>query len=132
VSFSNTKQRVLSWAGLAFIGLALSIFGWGTGYKVSLYYPPSSQAHLMPHAKLLSGNEQRSSEKLQNKHFKNPLDDGRAEMELALLLAVFLRSATLRHKPAPGQQEQIDGLGRHARRCASLNFFFALPPPVLA
>jgi hypothetical protein len=40
------------------IVLALCVFLWGLGYKLSLYHPPHSFARLVPIAKLLSKNEQ--------------------------------------------------------------------------
>jgi len=44
--------------GLAFLGLALAVFAWGLQYKLSLYDPPQAASHQMPHAKLLSKDQQ--------------------------------------------------------------------------
>jgi hypothetical protein len=38
--------------------LAASVFLWGSGYKLSLYFPPQASFHAVPIAKLLSKNEQ--------------------------------------------------------------------------
>lgn len=118
---------------LALIGLALSVFGWGTGYKLSLYYPPNSSSHLMPHAKLLSKNEQDSpKESIQNKHSKDTSDKYRMRTQLALLFALLLGSVALNHISAPSPRECESSRQRHLRQHTSLNFFFVLPPPVLA
>src|SRR6202041_3718803 len=45
---------------LALLGLALSVLGWGTEYKLSLYPPSDDTSRLMPQAKLLSKDEQNS------------------------------------------------------------------------
>lgn len=36
----------------------MSIFAWGTGYRLDQYGPPHSAVHKLPKAKLLSKNEQ--------------------------------------------------------------------------
>lgn len=42
----------------ALLGLAVCVFFWGLGYKLSLYAPPQTAPHRIPEAKLLSKNEQ--------------------------------------------------------------------------
>src|ERR1700730_5347964 len=44
--------------------LAFTIFGWGTGYKLSLYDPPGSPSTIIPAAKLLSQKERPSTAKV--------------------------------------------------------------------
>jgi hypothetical protein len=123
---------MLSWLSLAFIGLALSVFGWGTGYKLSLYYPPNSSAHLMPHAKLLSKNEQDAAKnETQTKPSKkNAFDKDRAESAVSLFLMFVLAVAVRYRLPALSQRECEASRLLYRRRRASLNFFFLLPPPV--
>lgn len=45
---------------LVFAGLALSLFLWGLGYKLSLYEPHQSNSHLIPRAKLFCEDERPS------------------------------------------------------------------------
>lgn len=129
----STKQRVLSWLSLAFVGLALAVFGWGTGYKLSLYYPPNSNAHLMPHAKLLSKNEQDAPKNggLTRRTSKNTSDKDKAELALTLLLVCALSTAALCSTPAISQREREASHQLYLHHRASLSFFFFLPPPVL-
>jgi hypothetical protein len=115
------------------IWLSLSILGWGTGYKLSLYYPASSNAHLMPHAKLLSKNEQDSaSNKIQDRSIgKAPENKPVATFTFfafvcALYVAVLLRDAVF------SQRDRETGRDWHRRQRTSMNFFFVLPPPVSA
>jgi hypothetical protein len=129
----STNRHVLSWVSLAFIGLALSVFGWGTGYKFSLYYPPDSSVHLMPHAKLLSKNEQDSPEnRILTGHLKDSSDRNKTETSLTLLFVYVLCAAAHCSVSAAGQREREVSRQWHRGRCAGLNFFFVLPPPVLA
>jgi hypothetical protein len=130
----STKRRVLSWLSLVFIGLALAVFGWGTGYKLSLYYPPNSTAHLMPHAKLLSKNEQDATknEALAKRPNKDTSDKGNAELALTLLFVHALSTAVCCSVPAVSQREREASRQLYQRHRASLTFFFVLPPPVLA
>src|SRR5579863_4348381 len=53
------KGRLFSLLGMiAYLGLAICVFTWGLQYKLSLYVPPHASSHQIPHAKLLSKNEQ--------------------------------------------------------------------------
>ena len=54
---TQDRKPTVAAAGTA-IFLALCVFVWGLEYKLSLYDPPHSLAHLVPIAKLLSKNEQ--------------------------------------------------------------------------
>ena len=130
----STKRRILSWLSLAFIGLALAVFGWGTGYKVSLYSPPNSNAHLLPHAKLLSKNEQDApkNEALIRRSDKNASDRGKAALAVTLLFVYTLSAAAFCFISAVSQREREASRQLYLRHRASLSFFFVLPPPVLA
>jgi hypothetical protein len=134
VNSGGTKRRVSSWVSLAFIGLALAVFGWGTGYKVSLYYPPHSTARLMPHAKLLSQHELGApkNDALASFPIKPASDQGETGLGLvflffvfALPVAAFCDSSTVSQR----EHEASRQLYRHHR--ASLSYFFLLPPPAL-
>ena len=56
-SFSK-RRGIVSSLNLAFIGLALAVFAWGTQYKISLYDPPQAASHQVPPAKLISEDRQ--------------------------------------------------------------------------
>ena len=131
---SSTRRRLFSWLSLAMIGLALAVFGWGIGYKVSLYYPPNSTAHLMPHAKLLSKNEQDASkrETLTRRSNKSASDRDKAALAFTLLFVYTLSAAAFCNIPAVSQREREASRRLYLRHRASLSFFFFLPPPVLA
>lgn len=130
---SSTKRRVLSWISLAFIGLALSVFGWGTGYKLSLYYPPSSSVRLMPHAKLLSKNEQDPpKDKTLAGRINGNSCKSKTSTLLTLLFVYAFCAAALCVAPVVSQREREASRQRHLRHRASLTFFFVLPPPTLA
>jgi len=132
---SITKRRVLSRLGLIFIGLALAVFGWGTGYKLSLYYPPNSNAHLMPHAKLLSKNEQDApkTEARSRRSSKDTSHKSKVELALTLLFVYALSAVAWCSMPvAVSQREREASRQLYRRLRASLSFFFVLPPPLLA
>ena len=133
VSSWRTNRRVLSWLSLAFMGLAFSVFGWGTGYKLSLYDPPGASSHLMPQAKLLSRDEQTpAGENSLISRTKDPKEKGAKQTLLTILFLYALSAASLCRAPASGQRERESNDPWRLRHRASLNFFFALPPPVLA
>jgi hypothetical protein len=133
VIFGNTKRLLLSWTSLTLIGLALSVVGWGTGYKISLYFPPHSIVRQMPHAKLLSENEQGSSkEGSQIKSLKDTSDKNQTEAVSTLVFALLLGSIVLNHIFVPSPRERDAHRRRHVSQLACQNFFFVLPPPVLS
>jgi hypothetical protein len=114
------------------MGLALSVFAWGLQYKLSLYDPPHSVSHRMPHAKLLSRDEQASS-------VESPLVVGAkapAKQMGVVLCAVafcfFLMALSLQGKPMPRWGALDASRSRHLRRRPGLNVFFFRPPPILA
>lgn len=54
---TKSRQPRLLWV-LTSLGVAISVFLWGTQYKLSLYDPPQTASHQVPIAKLLSKKEQ--------------------------------------------------------------------------
>jgi len=133
VSSWRTNRRVLSWVSLAFMGLAFSVFGWGTGYKLSLYDAPGASTHLMPQAKLLSRDEQApAGENSLINRTKGPKEKKTTQTLLAILFLYSLSAASLFRDPASGQHERESNDPWHLRHRAGLTFFFVLPPPVLA
>jgi hypothetical protein len=119
---------------LALIGLALSVFGWGTGYKLSLYHPSDDSFRLMPHAKLLSKNEQKPpAAKTLISKIKDTAGWKEMRTSLSLLFLVYIVSVTAAVRASAFSfGARAAGRHWHQRQHASLTFFFVLPPPVLA
>jgi hypothetical protein len=124
----KTKRPLPMWLSLVFVLLAISIFSWGLGYKLSLYHASSSSLHSVPSAKLLSGDEQNTSDHaIHTFDFSGlPLIDGSFALLLLLPLAWYrIGKTTVR-------QWELDTAGASVgRRQASLYSFFFRPPPSL-
>jgi hypothetical protein len=115
---------------LAFLGLAICVFGWGFGYKLSLYDQHQTPSHQIPKAKLLSGNEQSSTAKsplvIRSKTSTRVVYTAPVDIFLFLLLAISLLNTSA-----------LTGIVRptnkllHLHR-AILNTLFVRPPPILA
>jgi len=113
------------------MGLALSVFFWGLGYKLSLYNVHRLNSHTIPRASLLSRNEDpavKDTAFLRGSAFAND-PDGLAIVALSttLLFSLFLLEITLQSLTGLRQPE----VSRfwHIRFCASLTTFFFRPPP---
>jgi hypothetical protein len=117
---------------MAFVALALAVFGWGTSYKLSLYHSSDSHSHELTPAKLLTSNEQSSRDKLESTGLTAPRHNGAVETELVLFLAVLLGFVPRTYEYVSPHAQPLYDFRRHPRRNASLNFFFELPPPALA
>jgi hypothetical protein len=112
---------------LVFAGLAISVFMWGLGYKLSLYDVQQASVHRIPMAKLLSGDE-------------NSRSTGRASVSvdspqsgiivapilafLAILVAVSKLNSDVRSFKLPPARSFVSS--------AVLNAFFFRPPPSFA
>src|ERR1700753_4002163 len=57
----SPNRRVSAVTVFATLFLAFTVFGWGTGYKLSLYDPPGSPSTIIPAAKLLSQKKRPST-----------------------------------------------------------------------
>lgn len=123
------RRTGCSWRSLVFLGLTLTVSAWGLQYKLSLYRSPHDASRRIPHAKLLSRNEQAMEP-------DSPLvSTGKAASgNISVILpAVFLffwvRLNLLREATCAG-----DGLEKRrpqrVRSFASLSAFFFRPPPV--
>jgi hypothetical protein len=119
---------------LALIGLALSVLGWGTGYKLSLYHPSDDSSRLMPQAKLLSKNEQNSPTDITLiSKIKDANERNETRTSLTLLFLAYIVSVTASFQAsALSFGARAAGRHWHLRQRASLTFFFVLPPPILA
>lgn len=126
----KTTRRTPLWFSMAFVLLAFSIFSWGLGYKLSLYHASPSSFHSVPTAKLMSGDEQNTSDHaiLSFDFAGLPLVEGALALLLMIPFTAFCLTG-LRLK-----QWELDTaetlLGR--RRAAFDSFFFRPPPYVSA
>ena len=115
---------------LAFLGLAMCVFGWGFGYKLSLYDQHQAPSHQIPKAKLLSDNEQSSNTKcplvIRTKIVTKVIYTAPTSIFLILLLAISLLNASALTR-VNKQANKLFHLHR-----AILNTLFVRPPPVLA
>ena len=114
---------------LAFLGLAICVFAWGFGYKLSLYDQSSAPSHRIPIAKLLSGNESSSTAKsplvIRTKTSTRVVYIAPTAVFLFLLLAIGLLNTS-----APTRMCRRANKLLHLHR-AILNTLFVRPPPVL-
>jgi hypothetical protein len=129
VNFVNLSRRARLWFSIAFVALAFCLVSWGLGYKLSLYAPPQSTSHLLPHAKLLSKDERIVRE-------KSPLlDDSVAPSLLAQGVlpswGMLPFAALLLKTPTFHLWELVATRSWHLRRLSCLNNFFFRPPPIL-
>ena len=125
------KSRPISRFGMiAYLGLAVCVFTWGLQYKLSLYDPPRAASRQIPHAKLLSRNEQSGTT-------ESPLviqTKTSTRVSYIVPTAVFLvlsLALSVLNPQASGQREERASRSWHLRHAAS-NIFFVRPPPILA
>jgi hypothetical protein len=130
VNFVNPTRCARLWFSIAFVALALSVFSWGIGYKLSLYDPPQSNSHLTPKAKLLSKNERIVRE-------ISPLIDGSMQLspvtQGVLFWWIMLPVAVLLLKTPAFSVWELEATKswQLRRRLSCLNIFFFRPPPIL-
>jgi hypothetical protein len=131
VDLWNPKWRALPWFWLGFVALALAVFTWGLGYKLSLYDPPQAKSHEIPQAKLLSKNEQAIA--VQSPLLKDAKDPS-TTVRKVLSAVVLLFAVTLGLPMAPTFHRNVLDTGTPCppRRFAALTSFFFRPPPVLS
>ncbi len=129
MNFVNPTRRARLWFSIAFAALALLVFAWGLGYKLSLYAPPQSNSHLLPHAKLLSKNERiitEASPLIDDSVPPSPVAQGVLPWLVMLPFAVLLLKT-----PTFSLWEVEATRSWHLRRLSCLNIFFFRPPPIL-
>jgi hypothetical protein len=129
--YGSGKTRKFGLFGsLAFLGLAICVFGWGLGYKLSLYDQQQAPSHQIPKAKLLSGNEQSSTAKsplvIRTKTSTRVVYIAPIAVFLVLLLPVSLLNT-----PTLTRIGRLANKLLHLHR-AILNTLFVRPPPMLA
>ena len=127
----STNRRTLPWVIFAFMALALSVFSWGLGYKLSLYDPPQSSSHQIPQAKLLSRDQEAATvEVLLASGTENSVRTIHALLA-SVFFCSFLAFIPL-DTPVLGQRERDIKQVWRLRYRAALTFFSVLPPPAVA
>ncbi len=105
--------------------LALSVFGWGVQYKISLYDLPDSPSTVVPQAKLLSPKERPISVQAS---VAEPIPQPQSLLLPALLFATVLVGD---YAIIVRGMRKVD-IGRHdTRRHIGSVFFSFRPPPVV-
>lgn len=124
----SPHRRASAVTVFAILFLAFTVFGWGTGYELSLYDPPGSLSTIIPAAKLLSQKERPSTAKAAAQLLPaSPAQETtkyyRAIVVVALMFSLqFLLSTWVR------VTTDHDLL---AQRSAHSSFFSFRPPPAL-
>jgi hypothetical protein len=108
------------------MGLALCVFLWGLGYKLSLYDPPQSVTHSLPKAKLLSKNERprifRRSVEAQTEQ------PAVAPLPAAHLTVLFLPAVPVLSLPVSIHRQPLANPLRRAPYLSATKFFVRPPP----
>jgi hypothetical protein len=131
VNIWNLERRSLPWLWLGFIALAIAVFTWGLGYKLSLYDPPQARSHEIPQAKLLSKNEQAIA--VQSPLLKDTADPSTAASRVLSSVTILLVWALVLQPLSSFRLFRLETRSsRPLRNCAALTRFFFLPPPMRA
>lgn len=128
MNFVNTTRCARVWSSVVFVALAISVFGWGLGYKLSLYTMHPSRANLVIQAKLLSKDERTVAEAVDL--FVERLPAVTAQQTLTWCVALCF-AALVSRLMAFVQLRVEPTVSWHRRRSTSLTNFFFRPPPVL-
>lgn len=110
----------------AVLFLAFTVFGWGTGYKLSLYDPPGSPSTIIPAAKLLSQKERPSTAKVATQLVPPAPDRKTTNYYPAIVLVGLMFSLRLLISAWVRVTIEHDSI---AQRSAHSNFFSFRPPP---
>ena len=112
----------------AILFLAFTVFGWGTGYKLSLYDPPGSPSTIIPAAKLLSQKERPSTAKVAAQLLPATPAQETTQYYPAIVLVALMFSLQLLI-PTWARVTTDDDL--LAQQSAHSSFFSFRPPPAL-
>ena len=123
----SLRNRIKSLRLLVFAGLALSVFVWGLGYKLSLYDVQQASVHRIPMAKLLSGDENSRSTGRASVSVVPP-HSGVIVASILAFLATFIAVSKLNLEVRSFKMPP----SRSFLRRAVLNAFFFRPPPSFA
>jgi hypothetical protein len=122
-----SSRRLSPTAALGILLVALSVFGWGLHYKLSLYQVPSAAAPLGPHAKLLSEKERRTPlVAVDNGTLESNLTSAPFEFSAVWLLALTVAFSLRSQFQA---QNLIAAAIVRNRETAASSFFSFRPPP---
>lgn len=130
MDFLMPTRRTPLLYSFAFIALAISIFSWGLGYKLSLYDPPQSNSYQIPKAKLLSKNERAVAEQVALQSEKGAITSSAVLFSVGMgtppseVLLLMLR------RPKPSHREFDSSRIWRSRRVGFDSFFFRPPPLV--
>jgi Na+/H+-dicarboxylate symporter len=110
----------------AILFLAFTVFGWGIGYKLSLYDPPGSPSTIIPAAKLLSQKERPSTAKIAAQLLPAAPAQKATNYFPAIVFLAFMFSLRLLISTWVRVTAEHDSI---AQRSAHSNFFSFRPPP---
>ena len=122
----SPNRRVSVFTVFATLFLALTVLGWGTGYKLSLYDPPGSPSTIIPAAKLLSQKERPSTAKVATQLVPAAPAQKTSNYYPAIVFVAFIFSLRLLISTWIGVTTQH---GSIAQRSAHASFFSFRPPP---
>lgn len=121
----SPNRRASTVTVFAILLLAFTVFGWGIGYKLSLY-DPSSPSTIIPAAKLLSQKERPSAEKAAVQLVPvAPAQETTNYYPATLIVALMF---SLRFLMSTRIRVTTDH-DSHAQRSAQSSFFSFRPPP---
>jgi hypothetical protein len=124
----SPHRRASAVTVFAILFLAFTVFGWGTGYKLSLYDPPGSPSTIIPAAKLLSQKERPSTAKVPTQLLPATPAQEVTKYYPAIVLVALMFSLRLLLSTWVRVTTDHDLL---AQRSAHSSFFSFRPPPAL-
>jgi hypothetical protein len=122
----SPNRRVSVFTVFASLFLAFTVFGWGTGYKLSLYDPPGSPSTIIPAAKLLSQKERPSTAKVAAQLVPATPAQKTTNYYPAIVLVAFVFSLRLLISTWVRVTTEHDSI---AQRSCHSSFFSFRPPP---
>lgn len=123
----SPHRRASAVTVFAILLLAFTVFGWGTGYKLSLYDPPGSPSTVIPAAKLLSEKERPLTAKVAA-HLLPTTAQETTKYYPAVVIVALIFSLLL---PISTWVRVTTNHDLLAQRSAHSSFFSFRPPPAL-
>src|ERR1700733_3020535 len=123
---NSPNRRASAVTVFAILFLAFTVFGWGTGYKLSLYDPPGSPSTIIPAAKLLSQKERPSTSKVAAQLLPATPAHEPTKYYPAIVIVALMFSLRLLISTWVRVATDHDSL---AQRSAHSSFFSFRPPP---
>jgi hypothetical protein len=122
----SPNRRVSAVTVFAILFLAFTVFGWGTGYKLSLYDSPCSPSTIIPAAKLLSQKERPSTARIAAQLVPATPVQETTKYYPAIIVAALMFSLRLLISTWVRVTTDHDSI---AQRSAHSSFFSFRPPP---